>query len=692
MVPPSDEKALRRALWVGRIALIWALVIAGRLVWLQVVRHEDYLAAARSQQRHRVPIPSLRGEILDREGYPLAISIRTRSAVVNPQRVVDPIFFSRLIAPVLGLEPKDLASRLFEYKNRGARRAAGRSYFVLKRHLTSEEKDRLAQLRRTFPIEIVEDARREYPGGLIGAHVVGSIDAEGNGNAGLEQRLNAELKGKAGQMIVLTGSRADHYISWVKEEARQGANLTLGIHRVIQYEAEAALKDGIREAHAAGGTVVALDPRNGEVLALANYPSFDPRREKPTPAEAQARHSNVAAQIPCEPGSVMKMITLTMGLDLGKVTPDTPVYCENGSFARPGRRAIHDVHGYGTLTAAQVLIKSSNIGMAKISLMCGPRNLYDYLKRFGIGEKTGIEIPAESRGVLRPLECAGRNDNWCWGPNSHEYIAFGHEVSATAIQLARAVSVIANGGLLVRPHMIIAKKQPLGDGRFVDIPVEVPQPVRTMRPETTFTVRQIMERVILEGTGKRAAIPGYSAGGKTGSAEIFENGAWLDLHNSSFIGFAPVTNPRVVVVVTLSRTSKQGGIAAAPVFGRVAGAALRVLKVPKDRPETDVETAKPPLETNELPENRIAKVEPVKPEPVQTMQAETEPEPPSAELLGPRVPDFRGKNMVAVLRESASLGLDVRVTGQGFARQQQPAPGTILPAGSTVRVEFSPRP
>ena len=168
MEPPNDEKALKRAIFVGRIVLVWGLIIGCRLVWLQVIKHDEYAAAARAQQRHRFPIPSLRGEVLDREGYPLAISIRTQSAVVNPQRIVDPIFFSRLIAPVLGLEPKELASRLFEYKNRGTRRAAGRGYFVLKRHLAEDEKDRLTPLRRTFPIEVIDDARREYPGGIIG--------------------------------------------------------------------------------------------------------------------------------------------------------------------------------------------------------------------------------------------------------------------------------------------------------------------------------------------------------------------------------------------------------------------------------------------------------------------------------------------------------------------------------------------
>lgn len=669
--------------------MIWALAIVGRLIWLQVIRHDDYLAAAKAQQRHRIEIPSLRGEVLDREGYPLAISIRTRSAVINPQRIVDPIFFSRMIAPVLSLEPRTLASRLFEYKNRGLRRKAGRGFFVLKRHLTEIEQHRLTPLRRTFPIEMLEDSRREYPGGSLGAHVVGSIDAEGNGNAGLEQKLNVELRGKPGQMIVLSGSRTDdHFVSWVKEEARQGLNVQLSVHRVIQHDAEAALRDGIREAGAQGGSVVVLEPRTGEILALANSPGFDPRKEGLTPDEAKARHTNTAVQIPCEPGSVMKMITLTMGLDTGKVTPDTLIHCENGAWPRPGRKPIHDFHPYGSLTAAQVLIKSSNIGVGKIAVMCTAKVLHDYLGRFGMGQKTGVEIPSESRGLLRRFECKDRKDTWCWSESSHEYIAFGHEIGATSLQLARAVAVIANGGLLVHPRLITSMQRPLGDGRFEDVELTRPQPERAVKPETTFMVRQIMEKVIVEGTGKRAAVPGYSAGGKTGSAEIFENGQWLNLHNSSFIGFAPVVNPKIVVVVTLNRTPKQGGIAAAPVFGRVAGTALRVLRVPKDRPETDIDTTTQPLETNELPENRIAKAAQPAPKVVTVATVE----PPKPELVGPTVPDFRGKSLVAVLRQSAALGLEVRVIGQGLARQQEPSPGVVLPQGAAVKVEFSPWP
>ncbi len=256
------------------------------------------------------------------------------------------------------------------------------------------------------------------------------------------------------------------------------------------------------------------------------------------------------------------------------------------------------------------------------------------------------------------------------------------------MQLARAVAVIANGGLLVQPHLVIRKARPLPDGREIPVPVEIQPPKRVLRAETAFTIRRIMERVVLEGTGKAAAIPGYSSGGKTGSAEIFENGRWLDRHNASFVGFAPVANPRIVVVVTLNRTPKLGGASAAPVFRKVAGSALRVLQVPMDRPETLKEPA-PPKEIQETPkpETLLARAAP---------EPQPEPEPAAAPatpaLVGPRVPDFRGKPLAAVLREAASQGLPVETLGRGLARAQSPRPAPVLPPGTPVRVHFGAAP
>lgn len=683
MERPVSAQAVRRVLIVGRLALLWAVCIVGRLTYLQVYKHEDFQKAAKAQHQHQYQLPADRGEILDRTETPLAISIRTESAVVNPQRIKDAEFFARVVAPALGINPEELKAKLEEYQDRGTRKARGRGYLSLKRHLTAEEKDRLKYLSTTFPLEIIRDSRREYPAGAIGAHVIGSLDSEGNGNSGLEQKLNEPLKGKPGKMLVLTGARMDQYVRWVTEDSVQGENLTLAVHRVIQNDVEEFLAEGIKEAGAETGSVVVLDPRNGEVLALANYPSFDPRNERPSREEAMARRSNIAVQIPCEPGSVMKMITVTMGLDSGVFSENTGIFCENGAFARPGRRAIHDVHRMGAMDTAGVFIKSSNIGVAKISIRLGPKMLYSYLKKFGIGDKTGIELPAETRGLLRHLERQGPKDNWFWSPNSHEYIAFGHEVSASSIQLARAVAVIANGGLLVQPHLILKRTRPRADGKLEEIPLDVKAPERVLRAETAFRIRRLMQQVVQEGTGRRAAVPGYSSGGKTGSAEIFEDGAWQNKHNSSFIGFAPVTDPRVVVVVTLNRTPKQGGIAAAPVFSKVMATALRVLQVPKDEPEKDLAPQKPKTpEVETLPESRFARVAPEPKEtPAPALQAGL--------LIGPTVPDFRGKGVLTVLRESASLGLQVQTKGRGVARAQIPAAGTMLPVGTLIQVEFA---
>ncbi|GIU79387.1 MAG: penicillin-binding protein [Bryobacteraceae bacterium] len=665
----------RRAAAAALIVAGMAAVVLAKLVELQVVRHEYYAERGRRQHLREFRLPALRGELLARDSYPLAISIRTESAVVNPQQIRDPEFFARVVAPVLGLKPEELSGPLMTKKQAGG---PGASFHIVARHLTPEQRERLRPLQKTFPIHFVPDARRDYPNGVTGAHVVGAIGAEGDGNAGVEQKLNDELKGRDGLIQVLAGSRQDRFITWTKRDSLPGVNVTLSIDRVIQHDAERFLREGIEQAGAESGTVVVMDPRNGEILALANYPTFDPRREKPTPAEAAARHSNIAVQIPCEPGSVMKMITVTMGIDTGLFRPESLIYCENGAFPRPGRRAIHDVHRYGTLDLSQVLIKSSNIGVVKVSLAAGPQRLYEYLKKFGIGDRTGIELPAESRGILRPQACRGPQDRNCWSPASHEYIAFGHEVSATAVQLARAVAVIANGGLLVQPHLVIGKSRPTPEGREIPIKVEQEPPRRVLRPETAITIRRIMERVVLEGTGKAAAIPGYSSGGKTGSAEIFENGRWLNRHNASFIGFAPVANPRVVVVVTLNRTPKLGGASAAPVFRKVAETALRVLHVPMDRPETAPEP-KPQAPPKAPP--LLASAE--KPEP-----REEAPPPATPALVGPKVPDFRGRPLVAVLREAASLGLPVETLGRGVAREQSPPPGTVLAPGMRVQVRF----
>ena len=686
---PVEKLSERRLRIVAGVVLVWAIAISARLYEFQVVKHKELKASAEAQQQHIYQIPVLRGEISDRTGQLFAVSIPTESVVINPIRVKNPEFFAGQVATTLGLNAQEVRTRIEELQ---ARKGKGRGFLLLKRHISAQEVVDLKHLPFNA-IEIVRDARREYPNNRVGAHVVGSIDAEGNGNSGIEQKLNADLKGRPGKMRVLTDSLQDPYVTWISDPGEQGANVTLTIQNVIQHVAERALEEGIHEASAERGSAVVMDPSNGEILALANFPNFDPSVDKPSQEDIK-RRMNTAVQAPCEPGSVMKIITISMGLESGRFTPETPIFCENGSFARPGRRPIHDVHPNGTLDVAGVLIKSSNIGMAKISIASGPELLYSYLKKFGIGDKTRVELPGETGGILWPRECGGKNSKGqltpCWTPSSHEYIAFGHEVGATALQLARAVSVIANGGTLIAPHIVLKKERPRADGSVEMLPSNLPAPTRALEPQTAATVRRIMQRVVLEGTGRRAKVAGYTVGGKTGSAQIFIKGAgWVNRHNSSFIGFAPVNNPRIVVVVTLNNTPQQGGIAAAPVFSKITETALRVLQVPKDDPDNDIHSQPAPKEVNEVPEEQPKNLTIKKKE--EEPQPEPDPIPASGPVLlaGPRVPDFRGKQMVAVMRESVALGIPVEIVGTGVARDQSPPPGGILPIGGRIHVQFA---
>ncbi len=348
----------------------------------------------------------------------------------------------------------------------------------------------------------------------------------------------------------------------------------------------------------------------------------------------------------------------------------------------PGR-VIHDSHlGLGVIPMDKVLAKSSNIGAIQIGLRVGPQNMYDYVRRFGFGQKTGITLPAESAGKLRRLEH--------WGKTSLASIAMGQEVSVTTLQLAQAGAVVANGGLLVRPRLVLKEGDKAGRSA---------QPVRVIQPETAITMRQMMEGVVLHGTGTGARIAGYTVGGKTGSAQIFDFATrhYTHSYNGSFMGFAPLTNPAIVVAVTINGTHGTagfGGLAAAPVFKVVAAEALSVLDVPKDLPE-QVLPETPTADVSDLADADDSSGRNILEEgeedeaPATVAQAEAgrpaaSPGPPE-----PRVPDFKGMSMRAVLAEAAAKGIAVVPDGSGTARLQSPAAGAVLHEGERIRVRFS---
>jgi cell division protein FtsI (penicillin-binding protein 3) len=692
-----ETQSTKRLLWLLRALIIWVGVIFLRLIWLQVMQHDDLLRQAQSQQQRVVPIQAQRGSILDRSGQPLAKSLPAESVLVNPKRVKDAAVTANLLAPILGLDKRQLAERI----RAAMRRESG--FLWVKRKVTAGEAERV-RTYRLAEVEFRDETRRFYPHGQLAAHVLGSVGIANpnetieRGTAGVEMSLDDDLAGSAGQMRVFNDVKQNPYDSVVGRKPEPGSDITLTIDQNLQYEAEKEIARAAQASGAKSGSIVVMNPYNGEILAMANYPTFDPN-EPPVPGEAAEARSNLAITTPFEPGSVFKIVTLAAALEVTSLRPESLINCGNGTLNLMGR-IIHDTHGHGVLSMAEVLAQSSNIGAIQVGLKVGDQQLYKYCRKLGFGRKTGIELPGESPGILRKVEH--------WTPTSIGSVAMGQEVSVTSLQLALAGAAVANGGMLVKPKLVLAR-QKKGESleRFAD-----EKPDRAIAPETAIQMRQMMEGVVLHGTGKRyATIKGYTSGGKTGSAQIYDLKAHIYTHNynASFVGFAPVTNPQIVVAVTLhdTRTGNAGfgGPVAGPVFSKVAMTALRMLDVPKDLPDSLSPGRAPSseevndLSIADLGSDSRSSVSSVTLPPVQadSSAAAAEPKETSSDRrpflastsAGPKVPDFRGMTLRAVLQESAATGVQIEVSGNGLARNQAPPAGSILAPGVRVRVQFS---
>lgn len=685
-----DSESTKRVRFLARLALLWAILILARLIQLQVVSHKEFASLAQQQQERDVEVQAPRGTIFDRNGLTLAKSLPVDSVCVDPMLIPDRALAAQLLGEVLDLDSSVL------YAQMQAAVARKRGFMWVKRRITLEESTRLRSLNLDW-VEFRTESRRFYPNDELAAHVVGSVDHDQNGNAGIELTLNKDLQGHNGAVRMLTDVKLHAYDTQVDEKPVPGMDVTTTIDSRIQYVAEQQLKEAVESSHAHTGSLVAMDPRTGEVLALANYPTYNPN-DPPMPGQSLAARNDVAVTSPYEPGSVFKVVTLSAALETTNMRPETMVNCGNGVL-RLGSRVIHEAHrGYGVLSMADVLAHSSNIGAIQIGLRVGPQNMYEYIHRLGFGKPTGIELPSESSGLVRRIDR--------WGSTSLASMAMGHEIGVTAIQLAQLGAVIANGGTLVRPRIVMKKQRP---GEAVQIQA-MPRPLRVLRPDNAITMRRMMEGVVTlpYGTGHRTArLKGYTSAGKTGTAQIYDFATRQYTHhyNGSFIGFAPVEDPAIVIAVTLNGTTGTagyGGSVAGPVFREVATAALRLLDVPKDLPEDVPEPKKSsPVEvTDDL---SIAGLDPsFGPELVSSVPPALVAEPPdrdqrlflpasadaSKQVVGPRVPDFRGKSVREVVQESATKGMPVEVVGHGVARAQMPAPGEMLIAGQKVLVKF----
>jgi len=660
---------------------VWVILIVLRLVQLQVVKHSEYQRLALRQQERFVEVKAPRGAILDRYGQRLAMSLPAESVCIDPLRVPDLAFAAEILSRVLRLNRAELTNEML------AAKANRRGFLWVKRKISPEEAQRLRDLKLEW-IEFRTESQRFYPNKSLAAHVLGGVDFEETGNGGIEQSRNADLEGHVGEMLVTEDVQKRGFDSKVSNEPEPGRDVQLTIDSRIQFVAERELEKMVKQHHANSGSLVAMDPRTGDILALANVPTFDPN-QPPQPDNVAAR-ANLAISAPFEPGSVYKVITLSSALETTRLRPESMINCGGGKITLFGR-TIHDHSRYASLSMEDVLARSSNIGAINIGLAVGDKNLFQYIKRFGFGKKTGVPLPGESAGMVRPLNH--------WQKSSIGSVAMGHEIGVTALQLAQACSVIASGGFLVKPRLT------------QDAPRV--QPVRVLKPETAITMRSMMEGVVIKpyGTGhKYARILGYTSAGKTGTAQIYDYRArhYTHLYNASFMGFAPVTNPAIVVVVTINGTEGEagyGGPTSAPVFREVAAAGLRIMDVPKDLPEMlpndsgdqadedDVaiadlgSSAFPPLVQADdavVADDRPAASAGTNLDQRSFLAGKAQVQQPQ----GPRAPNFLGRSVREVIEQSAALGVPMEFKGSGIARAQLPEPGAALLPGEPVRVQF----
>ncbi|HEX7766203.1 MAG TPA: penicillin-binding protein 2 [Nitrospira sp.] len=559
----SPSRARRYVLLL--VMLCGFAVVLFRLVNLQVLQAAELTAKADRQHQKTVSLEGARGTVVDRHGKVLAMNMEVPSVFGIPTALESPAKTARSLSPVLHVRTDELEKKLRQ----------DRSFVWLARKLDPEQGHRLEHM----PMEgigLVMEGRRFYPKGPLLAHVLGFAGMDGEGLEGIERRYEAQLHGE--KRVVILQRDAMGRTVFPKGQAEQvpaaGHSLVITIDEVIQYIAEKELEEAVTKARAKSGTVIVLDPQTGAVLALAISPRFDPNAVASLTAD---RWRNRALTDAYEPGSTMKALVAAAALEEKVMKPGTMLYGENGRMTI-ANTVIHDHEKLGWMTFAQVIQKSSNIGAAKTGMALGDQRLYRYLQAFGFGQKTEIDLPGEAGGLVKhPKE---------WGRRSLASISMGQEIGVTPIQMVSAVAALANGGVLMKPYVVSEVRDAQGKSLRQFLP-QVKR--RVVSPETARTVTSILEGVVTDGTGTKAAIPGFRVAGKTGTAQKIDprTGAYSStLFVGSFVGFVPADNPRLAMIVVIDEPQGEswGGTVAAPVFRRVGEQVLNYLGVSSDEP------------------------------------------------------------------------------------------------------------
>jgi cell division protein FtsI (penicillin-binding protein 3) len=586
--------------------LLWVLAIATRLFWLQLVRHSDYVERAQKQQQRTFEVAPRRGILYDRNMRELAMTVQVDSIYAVPTEIEDKSAAARILSAAVHTDPADTQTAEREIAHR---LDDGHGFAWVARRVTPAVAARVRALSLKG-VYFQKEFQRFYPNGQIAAQALGYVGIDDNGLGGLEQKFDARLHGTPGRVLTAVDARR-HVLGSVEHEPDPGQSLQLTIDENIQYMAETALDHVMQKTHADNGTIVVQDVHNGQILALAIRPTFNPNDFRHTTPALLKDH---AVSDVYEPGSVFKLVTYSSALDANLAKPDDLIDCQRGKITLAGR-VIHDNQGehYGVIPLHQALEVSSDVAAVKLALRVGPDRFYQYIRNFGFGARTGAELPGETRGLLRPTSK--------WNGSSIGSIAIGQEIGVTPIQLVSMVSTIANGGTYLPPRILIpnqvnpatneqgtaAPQAPVQNSSLpqvaqvpqgVKVNEEMPNPLppgahRVISEMAGAQMRKMMEGVVLYGSGKPAQLNGYSAGGKTGTAQKIDPVTHLyskTMHIASFAGIAPVNNPAIAVAVVIdnpkSGPSYYGTAVSAPVFGEVAQQVLEYLGVPHD---TDVQ-------------------------------------------------------------------------------------------------------
>jgi len=736
---------LARFWLISGFFLLWAVIIASRLFWLQIVCHREYVERAEKQQQRTFEVAPRRGVLYDRNMRELAMTVQVDSVYAVPTEIDDQQAAARTLAAIVHTDPEDRLTRVDQIEHR---LQEGKSFAWIARRVTPEVSAKVHALNMKG-IYFQKEFQRFYPDSQLAAQMLGYVGLDDNGLGGVEGKFDTKLHGVPGRVYTAMDARR-RVLGSVAHEPEPGQNLQLSIDANIQFMAERALDHNMEKTHADNGTVVVQDVHTGQILALAIRPTFNPNLFRHT---TPALLKNHAVSDVYEPGSVFKLVTYSSAIDTNVIRPDDLIDCQGGQIALAGR-VIHDDksdRGMGVVTVATALAKSSDVAAVKLALKVGPDRFYQYIRDFGFGARSGVELPGETRGLLRPTKK--------WSGSSIGSIAIGQEVGVTPVQLVSMVSTIANGGTYLPPRVLLSNQQapetqmtasPFRLGE--DLPDPLPDGAhRVISEMSSAQMRKMMEGVVLYGTGKPAALNGYSSGGKTGTAQKVDPVTHLyskTMHIASFAGFAPVNNPVISVAVIMDNPkgiSYYGTAVSAPVFAEVAQEVLEYLNVPHDvdiRPaKTDLKQAKAekPIQeddadydqanvntlfaaVNDLPpDDPLRQPQQIASQPAQQMiaepalsagpasakngdaegaqQASSQPDPSPAEPHPPRpnyvtisdgrklnVPSLVGLPIRTVIQMVAAEGLQVEISGSGTVREQAPAPGTQVPSGTKIVV------